>query len=123
MTRDWYRVEQTHKKVTLCDVHMCRTVTCHKIARALMGMGLCEWETHMSHVFSEAVLKAFERGEKTADITKMFSCDLVGVDDVLGNYTKQQKQVCAFLREKLFKTISETDDELKVSLKWDVLKK
>lgn len=123
MTFDWYPEERQHKKVTLCDVYKCKSVTCNDITRALMGMGLCEWETYMSHVFSQAVLKAFERGEQTADITKMFSCNLVGIDDVVGKYTKQQKDVCAFLKEKLFKTVSETEEELMVSLRWDVLKR
>lgn len=122
MTRDWYPIVRQHKNVTLCDVCVSKSASVNNIRDALMGMGLCEWETYMGCIFSQAVLKALERGENEADITKMFSCDLVGVDDMFGEYTKPQADVCAFLKEKLFKVVSETEDELRVRLKWNVIK-
>ena len=123
MTREWYPVVRRHKKVTLCDVCVSKGASVNNIRDALMGMGLCEWRTYMGYLFSQAVLSALERGEDVADITKMFSCDLVGVDDKLGEITKSQAEVCTFLKEKLFKVVSENDEELKVFLKWSVIKR
>ena len=122
MTRDWYPIERQHKQVTLCDVYMCKSISCNDIVRALAGMGLYEWKVYMSHVFSDAVLKAFEHRKTTADITMMFSCDLVGINDE-GNHTKEQKDICAILKEKLFYTVSETNEELIVALKWNEIKR
>lgn len=121
MIRDWYSVRRQHKIVTLCDVHRCKGVTCNDIVQALEGIGLKEWGTYMSHIFSQAVLAALEKREKNADITRMYSCDLFGVDEQ-NDYNKEQKDICAFLNQKLFNVISETDDELKVVIRWEVIK-
>lgn len=121
MTFNWYAEPQMHKTVKLSNVYMLNTISCNDIMRALRGIGLYEWERHMSYVLSQAVLKAYERKEKVADITRMFSCDLVGVDE-FGKHIKKQKEVCEFLLEKLFKTEGETPEEMVVSLRWDAFK-
>jgi len=121
MTFNWYAEPRMHKTVKLSDVYMCKSISCNDIMRVLKGIGLYEWERHMSYVLSQAVLKAFERKEKAADITRMFSCNLVGIDE-LGEHTKKQNEVCEFLLEKLFKVEAETPEELVVSLKWEAFK-
>lgn len=121
MTFDWYAEKREHKTVKLSNVYMLNNVSCNDIMRALRGIGLYEWERHMSYVLSQAVLKSYERKEKVADITRMFSCNLFGIDE-LGEHTRKQKQVCEFLMEKLFKFENETPEEMVVSLRWDAFK-
>lgn len=121
MIYKWYAEVRQHKRVMLSDVFVCKSVTCNDIIHALMGLEVYEWERYMSHIFSEAILKAFKYQENMADITRMFSCNLVAIDDC-GEHTKQQKDVCEILLNKLFKTVSETDEELIVSLKSEVIK-
>lgn len=121
MTFDWYAEKREHKTVKLSNVYMLNTVSCDDIMRALKEIGLYEWSRHMSYVLSQAVLKAYERKEKVADITRMFSCNLVGLDEA-GKHTKLQNEVCEFLLEKLFKIESETPEEMVVSLRWDAFK-
>lgn len=121
MTFDWCAKERWHKTVKLCNVYMLKPITCNDIIGALNGLGLYEWERRMSYILSFAVLKAFERNEKTADITKMFSCELVSVDEN-GEHLKTQEEICEFLMEKLFKIVSENDDELIVSIKMQAFK-
>lgn len=122
MTFNWYAEPCNHKTVKLSNVYMCKSISCNDIMRALRGIGLYEWERHMSYVLSQEVLKAFDCKEKAADITRMFSCNLVGVDE-FGEHTKTQKEVCEFLLEKLFKTERETPEEMVVSLRGDVFKR
>lgn len=116
MTFDWYPKEREHKSVILCDIDKYENVDDSQVAHALMGMGLCEWEYYMGKVFTQSIKEARELGKDTADITKMFSCDLVGVDR-FGEYTKRQENVIKFLCEKLFDTVNDTDDEMMVSVK------
>ena len=113
---DWYAEKRNHKKVTLCNVQMCKTITCNNIIASLDGMGFFQWRRYLSYAFSDAVVKALERGENNADITKMFSCDLVCINSE-GEHTKSQEEICACLMDKLFRTISETDEELIVSIR------
>ena len=120
-TYDWYPEKRSHKRVTLCNPVDYIHVTDGNVARALMGMGLCEWEYYMGRLFTQAVSAAKEQKMETADITAMFSCDLSGIDD-RGKYTKSQKNVNAFLMEKLFECVSDTDEELKVKVKPELFK-
>lgn len=116
MTRDWYPEERSHKRVTLCNVGKGLDLKNFDVRTRLLGMGACEWETYMESLLAEAINNAHEHGENMADVTKMFSCDLVGIDGI-GDYRKNQESVEAFLMEKLFDVVSETDEELKVTLK------
>jgi len=120
-TYDWYPEERSHKKVTLCNPADYINVTKGNVAAALMGMGLCEWEYYMGGLFTQAISTAKEQNKETADITAMFSCDLSGIDDC-GKYTKGQESVNAFLMEKLFECVIDTEEELKVKVKPELFK-
>lgn len=119
MLFDWYAEVRKHKPVKLKDVIICKPVTCKDVALTIEGMGLTQWETYMSHIWSEAVLKALERGDEMADVTRMFSCDLVKIDEH-GPYTKFQREISHHLMQKLFKTVKETEEEMIVSLRREV---
>ena len=121
MTFNWYAEPRMHKTVKLSNVYMCKFITCNDIIWALRGIGLYEWQRHMSYVLSQSVLKAFDQNQNVADITQMFSCDLVAYNE-LGKQTINQKEVCEFLMESLFKIVRETPDELIVSLKTNAIK-
>lgn len=117
MTFDWYPEERQHKRVTLCNVTENESnIKDYHVARALMGMGLCEWEYYMGDLLVKAISNAREKNESTADITVMFSCDLYGVDG-RGTYMTHQAKVVEHLMDKLFDTVSETEDELIVVIK------
>ena len=117
MTRKWYFEEQPHKKVVLCNVEEGGKIATEKELRVrLMGLGSYEWEVFMTDLMCDAVKTAAERKEDSANITKMFSCDLIGIDKI-GEYRKKQESVIAFLLEKLFDVISETEDEMRVTFK------
>ena len=119
MTYDTYPEYREHKRVTLCNLSGCENLARGDARWALMGMGVFEWEDYMDNLLMKAVTKARENGDDTADITDMFSCDMVGIDDE-GKYTKSQKNVIAHLMEKLFNKVSETEEELTVSIKENV---
>ena len=117
MTRDWYPVPQNHKKVCLCNAENFKEVSEHSVSMALMGSGLREWETYLAGIFANAV-QTSDNG--VADVTKMFSCDLCGVDSV-GTYCKKQAEVKAFLLEKLFNIVEENEEQLILEVKPEVL--
>ena len=116
MTYIWFAEPQKYKTVKLSNVYMCKSITCNDIMRALEGMELYEWKRHLSYVLSEAVLKAFDTQENVADISKMFSCNLFGVDE-FGEHTRKQEEIIEILMKKLFKKESETSETLTVSIK------
>lgn len=117
MTIDFFTEKRNHKKVILCNADQYTHVTDSDVARALMGMGLCEWEYYMGSLFTRAIVRAYAQGDKNADITEMFSCQLVGVDLITGPYYKTQENVIAFLLEKLFDKVSENENELTVKVR------
>ncbi|MBQ2835385.1 MAG: hypothetical protein IJE68_00920 [Clostridia bacterium] len=117
MTIDYYSESRQHKTVILCNADKYTHVTDSDVARTLMGMGLCEWEYYLAGLFTRAVKKACEQGNKDADITSMFSCRLVGIDLIKGPYYKEQKNVIAFLMDKLFDKVNENDEEMTLKVK------
>ena len=117
-TIDWYPVEnRQNKKVVLVEATKYEHVTVSDVSNTLMGSGVYEWECYLGQLFVSAVQTA---EEEQADVTKMFSCDLVGVDQI-GHYTKPRERVVEFLLEKLFDIVSTTDDTITVSVKKGVL--
>ena len=121
MTYKWHAEKRPHKNVILCEAEKHVRVTYIQVELALAGMGLCEWEVYMGELFTEAVSQAVSQNANTADITAMFSCDLIGVDDVIGEYQKNQNNVVKFLMEKLFDKVSENENELIVKVKEGLL--
>ena len=113
MTRDWYVVHKDHKKVHLCNAEHLKNVSESSVSYALMRAGLHKWENYLASIFVEAVQAS---DNDVADITKMFSCDLCGVDH-LGTYCKKQEDVIVFLMDKLFEIVEESDTYLSVEIK------
>jgi len=117
-TLDWYLVENRQdRKVVLVEATKYEDVMVSKVTTALMGSGLYEWENYLAQLFVEAVAA---REDDIADVTKMFSCDLVG-EDQEGRYTKPCEKVVEFLLEKLFDIVSEIDNTITVSVKPNAL--
>ena len=121
MLFDWYAEKREHKTVKLTNIYMCKQLTCNDIINHLTELGIYEWKRRMSYILSDAVLKAYGKEEKMADITKMFSYDLVSIDEN-GQHTQKQEEVCEILMKTLFNPVKETDNEIIVSLKGRILK-
>ena len=114
MTFDWNYKEREHKKVVLCDIEKCRGMKPQDFWHYFMGMGLCEWENFFCKKLVESIENAFEKGEQAADITFLFSCDLIGEDE-FGEFTKYQESIKNFLMEKVFEVVGESAEEMVVA--------
>lgn len=115
-TRNYSWSKIPHKKVTLINVSDCKDkITLVGMVKNLMGMGHIEWEALEAGWLIEAILEAMQKGEETADITKVFACKLSAYDS-MGKITIPHERHINFLMEKIFEKVDETDDELKVRL-------
>ena len=110
------------KKVTLTNVWLAKDrLTVDKVAKRLEGcLVRPEWERKLAYWLVRAVVDAIEKGEKTADITQLFSCELEAQDQ-FGKFVLRQEYIQNDLMYKLFVRSSETEDELRVKLDWRVL--
>lgn len=109
------------KRVTLINVNLAKNfATLEKVAKKFKKFGRYDWAYQQAIWLMEAVATAVENGEKTADITKMFNCDFVGCDS-MGTYVLPQEVIQDYLISSLFKVESETEDELRLKLKWSKL--
>lgn len=120
MLYDWYAEKRDYKTVKLMKVYMCKSITCNDIIQALNELEWYAWRQHLSYILSDAVLKAFEKQEDVADITKMFSRDLFAFDRS-GEHTRSQEEIHEILMKRLFKKESETSEVLTVSLRWGAI--
>lgn len=107
------------KKVLLINVNSAKNrITVDNTVKHLEG-SLClpDWERKQAIWLVEAVVNALEKGEKTADITKMFSCEFITEDD----FTLPQWNIQNELMNKLFWRVDETGEELRVKLTWKAI--
>ena len=114
---EWNFEEKTFKKVTLCNAKEYAGLESSKVWGSLQKMGKFEWEDYLSDLLCGAVKAAHENGAETADITEMFSREMVGYWSNGDEYRMQHERVVEFLKKRLFDVVSETDDELRVNLK------
>ena len=110
------------KKVTLTNAWIAKDrLTVDKVANRLEGcLILPEWERKIAYWLVKAVVEAIEKGEKTADITQLFSCEMEAVDQH-GKFILRQEYIQNDLMYKLFVRCSETKEELRVRLDLRVL--
>ena len=110
------RQEKTYKKVILVNADDCKDrITVSHVRERLQGTGWFEWEDLLAHWLVEAIVDCFNNGEKEADISKLFTCELQG-EDRLGFFTKPQNMVIDFLMGRLFETIEESDEVMRVRI-------
>jgi len=111
-----YWQNKPFKRVILTNAWLAKNrITVDKIVAKLHGAEIIpEWKQLLATMLVEAIVKAQENHQMTADITLMFSCELVTLEgDMI-----EQKYVHNFIVYKLFNIVSETDDELRVKLTW-----
>ena len=106
------------KKVTLTNVWIAKNrLTVNKVAKRLKGCLIRpQWERKIAYWLVEAVVDALEKGEKTADITQLFSCELEAADQY-GKFLLSRESIQNDLMKKLFVRCSESEEELRVRLK------
>ena len=119
-TQGWRK--HAFKKVILTNVGLAKNrITVDKIENHLSGaMIRDEWERKIAIWLVKAVADATQKGEKTADITQMFSCDLIareGSEQLVLHRDHIQNE----LMYKLFSRVYETEEELGVKLDWKVI--
>ena len=113
---DPIRIEKPYKRVTLVNVGDCKDrITVNHVRSRLMGMGWFEWENLLSNWLVAAVVEAIRNGKTEADITKLFTCDLLG-EDRIGQWTKPQENVVDFLMGRLFECLEEDENEMRVRI-------
>lgn len=110
------------KKVTMTNVWIAKDrLTVDKVAKQLEGCLIRpEWERRLAYWLVKAVAEAVEKGEKTADITQLFCCEMEA-EDQFGKFVLQQEYIQNELMYKLFWRCSETEEELRVKLDWRVV--
>ena len=110
------RVEKPYKKVILTNVAECENrITVDHVRHRLMGMRWFEWEDLLSHWLVEAIVEAIRTGKTEADITKMFTCELLG-EDKIGDFSKPQEEVIDFIMGRLFECLEEDDEMMRVRI-------
>ena len=113
---EWNFEEKPFKKVILCNAKDYEGIKPSEVWNSLQCMGKFEWEDYLSELLCEAIESA--HGGETADITVMFSREMIGYWHGDGEeYRARHEHVVEFLKERLFDVVSETDDELRVNLK------
>ena len=110
------------KKVTLTNVWLAKNrITVDKAAKRLEGCLIWpEWERKLAYWLVKAIVEAVEKGEKTADITQLFCCEMEA-EDQIGKFVLRQEHIQNELMYKLFIRCSETSEEFRVKLDWRVL--
>lgn len=109
-------VKSPFKKVILVNPEDAREkITVSGICRRLMGLGKFEWEEAEAVFLVRAILDAFEAKATVADISVMFSGDLIRVDRI-GTERVYQENVAKFLIERLFEKVYEDENELRLKL-------
>ena len=113
---------KSYKRVILTNVWIARNrITVDQVAKRLEGFLVCEeFERKLSYWLVKAIVEAIEKGEKVADITQLFSCEMEA-EDSLGKFVLRQESIQNMLMNKLFVRCSENDEEFRVKLNWKFL--
>ena len=116
MEIDVIGVKSPFKKVVLVNPEDAREkITVSGICYRLMGLGKFEWEEAEAYFLVKAIVDSFEAKATEADISVMFSGDLIRVDR-FGTEKVFQENVAKFLIEKLFEKVDENEEELRLKL-------
>lgn len=111
-----YRREMPYKKVVLVNVADCiDRITVNHVYTCLNGMGGRIWQYLLANWLVSSIEESIKNGKAEADISKMFTADLL-VDDEFGHYEKKQMMVVDFLMGRLFECLEEDDDVMKVRI-------
>ena len=112
--RDYWK-SMPYKKVVLANVKQCENrITVGKIARRLREYGSPMYELAEAVWLTQAVVNAIEANEQTADISRMFYCQM---GSCKGEFFSR-KSMAEELYKKLFKKIDENDEQITVKLNW-----
>lgn len=111
------------KKVFVVNALDCKDViTVGTVKERLIGLGWDEWEELFAFMIVKSIVESIEEG-KEADISSVFSCDLVGEyvsrngDKIIAEPTcKKQDSVIEFLLTNLFEKIGEENGVMRVRI-------
>ena len=111
--------DRPYKKVVMSNVRICKNrITVQKIATRLSEWKYPELERTEAYWLTEAVVKAINENQSTADISRMFNIQVA----IHTNYgyagTLPREAITDMLYETLFKKIDENDEQITVKLKW-----
>lgn len=110
------RKEKPYKKVILVNANECKDrITVSHVTNCLQGMGWFEWEQLLAHWLVEAIVETIDNGQKEADISKLFTCELHGCDH-FGPFCKSQERVIDFGMGRLFECLEENDEMMRVRI-------
>lgn len=113
----WKKVP--HKKVILSNVKMCeKRITVDKIAKWLRDWKCPQLERTEAFWLTEAVVKAIENNQQTADISQMFNIQVAIYTSIGYAGTLPREAIATMLYDKLFKKIDENDEQITVKLNW-----
>lgn len=76
---------------------------------------------YMDELLIAAIDKAYKEKKSVADVTDMFLFDIGTWLEGAGTSITKQEEVEAILFRKLFNAVSETDDELRVTIKSSII--
>lgn len=108
--------EKPGKHVTLVNVRECQErITVSHVRECLEDIGLFVWKDLLALWLVEAIVKAIDNGQEEADISKLFTCELHGSDN-LGPLYKSQERVICFLMGRLFECLEENDEMMRVRI-------
>lgn len=108
-----------HKKVVMTNVRTCKNrITVNKIAERLSKWKCPQLERMLAVWLTEAVVKAINENQSTADISKMFNIQVAIYTNFGYAGTLPREAISAMLFENLFTKIDENDEQITVKLKW-----
>ena len=106
----------------MSNVWICKNrITVDKIVKRLEGWGIRELELTEAVWLTQAVIKAIDAKQPTADISKMFKIELSIYDKFGYAGTITKESIAETLYQKLFKKIYEDEEKIIVKLKWRCL--
>lgn len=111
-SRDYERKRRSFKKVTLTNANDCKDkITVLAVQSALRGTGHVEWECLIAVDLVAAIVEALDKNSNEADISRIFSCDLLASRDRVFS----QKDIYDHVIP-LFEIVGETDKELRLAI-------
>lgn len=125
MGYDWTIEPQQYKRVILCNLEKYKSITRKAIIDTLKSSPIvifAEWEPFMSELLVGAIDEAYKQNLIIADVTEMFSFNIITWLEGAGNKIAKQEKIKGILLQRLFDIVNETDEELRVNIKSGIIK-
>lgn len=109
-----YEIRSDAPKVILVNVEKCRDkIDVYTLLPHLRGTSHFEFELYMAWVFVRAVVRALEKGEKEADVSKIFDRDLIAD----GNRRLTREEIWDLWCDEFLDVIEQSGKIIKVTLR------